>query len=208
MARDNTKVFINLAVYSKVVLESWSNMVTRANAPSVLITLDMKRRAKLFAENVVQETYNRFSYDAETRKQKIYLGKLGEEALLSFLSQNNISCEIDYKIYPGTSSIDETDFIVYKNHKRVTIDVKAGSQPFHKRLLVVKSYFDNIHQSDYYVGLNFYNNESMAIIYGYATKKDIESAPVKTWDKVNPLDDYTLLYDELKSIDGLIEILK
>ena len=53
-----------------------------------------------------------------------------------------------------------------------------------------------------------YENESYAIIYGYATKKEIENAPVSTWDKVNPIEDYSLSYKKLNSIRNLIDILK
>ena len=62
----------------------------------------------------------------------------------------------------------------------------------------------NGHQSDYYVGLNFYDRGSIAIIYGFATKEDIKNAIVGKWDKINPVDDYTILYKDLKPIKNLL----
>jgi len=170
----------------------------------IVVDETLKSRARAFALRVVDETYNRFNYNSKARLDKIAWGKLGEEVFKLFLNNNGISVEIDYNIYPGTENIDNTDFII----NDVTIDLKVGTKDFHKRLLVVKQYFDNGHQSDYYVGLNFYEKGDVAIIYGYATKEDIKNATVGKWDKVNPVLDYTLLYKDLKPINKLIELLK
>ena len=98
-----------------------------------------KRRARKFSLDVVNETYDRFNYSRRARIEKIAWGKLGEEVLAKFFSENGIDCEIDYKIYLGSENTDETDFIVngYK------IDLKVGTKDYHKRLLIVKQYFDN-----------------------------------------------------------------
>jgi len=179
-------------------------MVKRIDSPERIITEDMKNRAAKFANDVVTETYNRLKRNISQRKQKIYFGKIGEEVLSSYFNEFGLISKIDYEIYLGTTSIDETDLIV----SGYNIDIKVGSQPFHKRLLVVKQYFDNGHQSDFYVAINIYNNETTAVIYGFATKEEIKLAHVAKWDKVNPVDDYTLLYDILHPIETLVEILK
>ncbi len=178
-------------------------MVTRDKAPNIEVTKEMKEKAKAFADRVVKETYDRFKYDLKVRNYKIYLGKLGEEVLYYFFLKYGIQSQIDYNIYPGTSSIDKTDLVI-NGHR---VDSKVGTQPFHKRLLVVKSYFDKGHKSDFYVAINFYDNENVAVIYGYATQNEIQNAPVERWDPINPVDDYTLLYDHLKPIERLMEII-
>lgn len=177
-------------------------MVVEETAPTVSVTERMKIAAEAFASKVVNETYNRFTYDLDSRKQKIYFGKLGEEVFAGYLSNFGIVTEIDYNIYPGTTSIDETDLVV----SGLKIDIKVGTQKFHKRLLIVKQYFDNGHQSDFYVAINFYGD--VAKIYGYATRDDIQSAMVHKWDKINPIDDYTILYRDLKPIEKLVELIK
>ncbi|TKC00170.1 hypothetical protein [Pedobacter cryophilus] len=173
---------------------------------SVELVVDesLKLKARDFAIKVVDETYDRFNYNRKARLEKIAWGKLGEEVFKYFLNNNGIKVVVDYNIYPGTENIDNTDFVI----NDITIDLKVGTKDFHKRLLVVKQYFDNGHQSDYYVGLNFYEKGNVAIIYGYATKEDIKNASVGKWDKVNPILDYTILYNDLKPIKDLIAILK
>ena len=147
--------------------------------------------------------YNRFNYNRKARLEKIAWGKLGEEVFKVFLNNNGFSVDIDYNIYPGTENIDNTDFVI----NDISIELKVGTKDYHKRLLVVKQYFDNGNQSDYYVGLNFYDKGNVAIIYGYATKEDIKNASVGKWDKVNPVLDYTILYKDLKPINQLIILL-
>ena len=179
-------------------------MVKRQEAIVIEVDEQMKVRARNFAIKAVDETFDRFQYNRKERLEKIAWGKLGEEVLTKYFSNHGINVEIDYSIYIGTSSIDETDFKI--GDKK--IEIKVGTKDFHKRLLVVKSYFDNGHQSDYYIAINFYNNANEALIFGYATKLQVAESLVASWDKTNPIQDYTMLYDELSSIDELLAILK
>jgi hypothetical protein len=179
-------------------------MVNKSDAVKIKVNEELKDRARVFALKVVDETFDRFNYNRKARLEKIAWGKLGEEVFRYYLNNNDISVEIDYNIYPGTENTDSTDFVI----NDTSIDLKVGTKDFHKRLLVVKQYFDNGHQSDYYVGLNFYEKGSIAIIYGYATKEDVKNASVGKWDKTNPVLDYTILYKDLKPINELIDVLK
>lgn len=178
-------------------------MVNKSDAVKINVNEELKGRARDFALKVVDETFDRFNYNRKARLEKIAWGKLGEEVFRYYLNNNGISVEIDYTIYPGTENTDSTDFVI----NDASIDLKVGTKDFHKRLLVVKQYFDNGHQSDYYVGLNFYERGSIAIIYGYATKEDVKKASVGKWDKINPVLDYTILYKDLKPIIELIKII-
>lgn len=178
-------------------------MVQKADSVRINVNEELKVRAREFALKVVDETFDRFNYNRKARLEKIAWGKLGEEVFRYYLNNNGISVEIDYTIYPGTENTDSTDFVI----NNTSIDLKVGTKDFHKRLLVVKQYFDNGHQSDYYVGLNFYDKGSIAIIYGYATKEDVKKATVGKWDKTNPVLDYTILYKDLKPISQLIKII-
>lgn len=179
-------------------------MVKKLDAVTIKVEDDMRKRARDFAKNAVGDTFDRFNYSQKERLEKIAWGKLGEEVVASFFSSHDLPVEIDYNVYPGTNSIDETDFVI----NNMKIDLKVGTQNYHKRLLVVKSYFDNGHQSDYYIAVNFYENATIAIVYGFATKLDVAQASVAKWDKINPIADYTILYDDLQPIENLIDLLK
>tara|TARA_Y100000004_G_scaffold196236_1_gene265612 strand:+ start:1567 stop:2142 length:576 start_codon:yes stop_codon:yes gene_type:complete len=176
----------------------------KVDSVKINVNEELKVRAREFALKVVDETFNRFNYNRKSRLEKIAWGKLGEEVFRYYLNNNGISVEIDYNIYLGTENTDKTDFVI----NNTSIDLKVGTKDFHKRLLVVKQYFDNGNQSDYYVGLNFYEKGSIAIIYGYATKEDVKNSSVKKWDKINPVLDYTIPYTNLKPINQLIKTLQ
>jgi hypothetical protein len=179
-------------------------MIFKPDSIKIKVEEHLKERARSFAIKVVDETFDRFSYDRKSRLEKIAWGKLGEEVFKEYLNNNGFSVEIDYNIYLGVTNTDGTDFMINGN----SIDLKVGTKDFHKRLLVVRSYFDNGHQSDYYVGLNFYEKGSIAIIYGFATKNDIVNAQVGKWDKINPVEDYTILYKDLKPLSKLLDLIK
>jgi hypothetical protein len=180
-------------------------MVSRQNAVRVTINPLMVRRARRFAILSVKDTYDRFSYQNSQRIEKIVTGKLGEEILRSYFISNNLKVEeIDYRIYPGTTSIDKSDLIV----KNKYIDVKVGTKDFHKRLLIVKQYFDNQHKSDFYVAINLYFRMTIGVIYGYATKEDISMAKTGKFDRKNPVLDYFIFYDNLLPIENLTSILQ
>ena len=176
----------------------------KVDSVKINVNEELKVRVREFALKVVDETFDRFNYNRKSRLEKIAWGKLGEEVFRYYLNNNGISVEIDYNIYLGTENTDNTDFVI----NNTSIDLKVGTKDFHKRLLVVKQYFDNGNQSDYYVGLNFYEKGSIAIIYGYATKKDVKNSSVGKWDKINPVLDYTIPYTSLKPINQLIKILQ
>jgi hypothetical protein len=176
----------------------------KVDSVKINVNEELKVRAREFALKVVDETFDRFNYNRKSRLEKIAWGKLGEEVFRYYLNNNGISVEIDYNIYLGTENTDNTDFVI----NNTSIDLKVGTKDFHKRLLVVKQYFDNGNQSDYYVGLNFYEKGSIAIIYGYATKEDVKNSSVEKWDKINPVLDYTIPYTSLKPINQLIKILQ
>lgn len=173
---------------------------------SIKINVDekLKSKARKFAIKVVDQTYDRFKYNRKSRLSKIAWGKLGEEIFLQYLNDNGLHAIVDYSIYEGAHNTDVTDFTI----KGKTIDLKVGTKDYHKRLLVVKQYFDNGHDSDYYVALNFYEQGSIAVLYGYAGKEEIKNAPVNKWDKSNPIEDYTILYEDLHPIEQLTEKLK
>lgn len=179
-------------------------MINKIGSIKIIVSEELKVRARNFALKVVDETFDRFNYSRKERLEKIAWGKLGEEVFKQFLFENSFKVEIDYNVYPGSHNTDSTDFII----NNITIDLKVGTKDFHKRLLVVKDYFDNGHQSDYYVALNFYEKGSIAIIYGFASNNEIKNASVEKWDKINPVDDYTILYSSLNPINELLDKLK
>jgi hypothetical protein len=81
------------------------------------------RKAKLFAERVVSETYDRFSYDYNRRVETIYIGKLAEEVFIKF-AKNSLDLELvsNYDIYNGTTNVDKFDFTI----NGVDIDIKSS----------------------------------------------------------------------------------
>lgn len=108
-------------------------MVPRNLAVTVGVQPAWCKRAKEFASQSTGQTFDRFLYKDNVRVAKVYVGKLGEEILRSYLIEQGLQVgEVDYNVYPGTTAIDETDLKVGS----CLIDVKVGTQDFHKRLLV------------------------------------------------------------------------
>jgi hypothetical protein len=156
-------------------------------------------KAKKYSELSIDHTFDRISYDNKIRKEKIYLGKIGEEVFFDFLRSKNIIFEEDL-----TSAEEEDNFDLKING--FEIDIKTISyKKFQVRLLEVKNKFDNCKQYDYYVGIKLNESLTEATVYGYATKEDIKNAPVK---KFTTVEDYWIYLDKLRPIMKLIDIFK
>lgn len=156
------------------------------------------QRAEKYAKDSLSYTYDRFKLDNSERKNKIIVGKIGEECALKVFNDNQISCLPDETSH---KEIDYFDFI----SKDKSIDIKTCSQAFHKRLLVVKDKFDTYKKHDYYIGIRINMARRIAIIYGYANMSDIQTADV---ENQGYKDNYSILLDDLRPIEELLEKLK
>lgn len=125
-----------------------------------------------FAEKVVNETYNRFSKSDETRKQRIFYGKIGELVFLRYLSLHKIEVNVSemFLVYPGKENADKFDF---ETKKGKTIDIKTAYENFHVRILIPFDQFDGNKAKDYYVGIKLDMNNRTAKIHGFTTKEKL-----------------------------------
>ncbi|MDQ6757214.1 MAG: hypothetical protein M3004_09795, partial [Bacteroidota bacterium] len=92
--------------------------------PVIKLNEEEVSKCKLFAENVMKQTYNRFNKGEEERKKRIYYGKLGEMIFLKYLLSLDKVPDVTgmFEIYAGESNVDAHDFVT-KDGK--TIDVKT-----------------------------------------------------------------------------------
>lgn len=156
------------------------------------ITEEMKEKALTFAKDIIL-TDNQYSrmLPSEVREsndvtlqnkieiQRTYMGKLGEQVFLKYLTENDktVSTKGMFEVYEGQENVDHFDFITKMGN---SVDVKTGFREIHKRLLVNTQQFDRI-PKDYYVAVKIdaedidaeqklvdWEHISTATIWGYA----------------------------------------
>ena len=87
------------------------------------ISKEILDKIENFADHVTSETFDRFSYDYERRKETIRIGKLSEEVFAKFMLEvYGITLEINYEIYEGIENVDEDDFEI----NGFKIDIKSS----------------------------------------------------------------------------------
>jgi len=140
--------------------------------PTVQLTSADVHQAKLFAEQVVNETYDRFQQGYQERIDRIYFGKVGEVAFLKYLISQNIYPDTTgmFEIYKGITNVDKFDFFTLRGE---SIDIKTAYKSFHIRILIPYDQFENGKAKDYYVGVYFDTTTLLATIYGYTTKEEL-----------------------------------
>jgi len=154
---------------------------------NIPITQAMIDRVHIFSEQVVDETYDRFNQDRQTRFDRIFVGKLGELCLSHHLYNLTIRHDIHgmFELYEGIENVDAFDFVVPNTHE--TIDVKTAYKSFHSRILIPfgpNGQWDQM-PKDFYVGVKLIGfpeedghirihglNNVFASIYGYVPRND------------------------------------
>lgn len=101
---------------------------------------EVVNRVKKFAKEVINETHNTFeNTNTSHRIEKIYTGKLAEEVFKKYMKDSyNITLDINYEIYPGTSNVDEFDF----NINGKSIDIKSSKDTKKEGLSNCFNYFN------------------------------------------------------------------
>lgn len=153
----------------------------------VEITNQMLVNVKNFSEEVLDETYDRFSKDEKTRFLRIFVGKLGEYCVSKYLDSLKIPHDTSkiFEIFPGTTNVDSFDLIV--PHTQELIDVKTAYKNFHTRILIPYGPYGQWQQmpKDYYIGVKLFRlpiededlnfsleNQSCCLICGYISRND------------------------------------
>jgi hypothetical protein len=156
-----------------------------------------------FAEEVVNETFDRFKQNKKTRTERIFFGKLGELIFLNYLKSIGLSPKVEdmFKVFPGIINADKFDFVTKSGKK---IDIKTAYEKYHKRILVPYDQFENEKAKDYYVGIKVNLNEFSAKIMGFCDKEKLEQN--KKIDFGEGLAYWEYL-DNLKAIGELINLL-
>jgi len=160
----------------------------------VKITDEMKRQAEDFAMASLGETFDRFNYDRSVRLNKIYVGKLGEIIFAEFMKGKGVELAVDFNSNSGGKPYDFS--LMGK-----TIDVKSGTKPHHRRLLIVQDHFEHSGGCDYYPAVNVYANHGE--VFGYATKEDIKNSKVEYIKSLS----HVIFYKDLRDINELAEVL-
>ena len=192
-----------------------------------IINIDekMKNLALNFAKKIIKTNnqYSRllpngidFNKDKERIEiQRTFLGKLGEIAFLTLLTEKNIDVKTDgmFDVFEGQNNVDSFDFITTKGK---SIDIKTGFRSIHTRLLINIEQFNNI-PKDFYVAVKIETADLDS------SKKIIDINSIKT-AKIIGYADYTYLkkyakvgnfgeayakyipYEKLLNIDRLIKL--
>lgn len=112
-------------------------------------------QCKIFANEVVDQTYNRFQKNLIERKKRIFYGKIGEVIFYNYLI--SLGKKLDnsemFKVFQGEQNVDSFDF---KTLDGKTIDIKTGYQSFHNRIIIPEDQYENNNAKDFYVGVKVF----------------------------------------------------
>ncbi|MFH1825137.1 MAG: hypothetical protein ABH873_07955 [Candidatus Firestonebacteria bacterium] len=156
------------------------------------------KKAKEYADASLNHTFDRFKYDDETRHKKIFIGKIGEHCIIFFLRKEGIN------VIEDKTTAEEMDAYDLKVGDK-TIDVKTcEGKSNYIRLFVVKDKFDTYKKHDFYIGIKLNEELTLATIHGFATKEDIEKAPIQNFGFK---DNHWLYLKDLRPITELLKLL-
>jgi hypothetical protein len=160
----------------------------------IILTDEQIEHAREIAR--LKENYinNKYSYHTvEDNFQKMFEGKLGEEAVKSFFNEKSVKYELDTT---PIEKADRFDFMILQKDKWLTIDVKTRNQDYgeNNMLLAIKSVVDS-KPKDLYMSV-YLKTEQELYIVGYCSwRKFIEVNRVKEYKKGLP--SYALYENEL-----------
>ena len=118
------------------------------------------QKAKDFAEKVTAETYDRFNYQYDRRKETIYIGKLAEEVFIKFAEEYlGVTLSSNYDIYLGISNVDKYDFFI----NSVEVDIKSSKDTKNEGIEKCYSYFNFPVPTDQQI-----KDITISILYDYA----------------------------------------
>lgn len=178
------------------------------------IKLDDNQFSRLLPANLQERTSDQILEIMKLEIQRTYVGKLGELAFLSLLTERQIPCDTTemFEIYEGQQNTDRFDFLTRDGR---TVDVKTGFRSNHTRLLVNIEQFNN-QPKDFYVGVKlnaldvpgnnkliYWDSVQTAIVKGYAEKDFLARLP---FDDFGEGSAKNLRYNALLSIDRLIAL--
>ena len=137
-------------------------------------------------------------YEKVSGLKGMTLGKLGELCVISYLRSLGVHLDED------RTPMDRPDYYDIKSSHSL-IDVKTAVNPRHKRIYITKSTFDRGRRFEFYIGVQLDMKNRVAVIYGYATKKDVQDAPSK---KAGDREVYYIELDKLRPLKELVTYLK
>tara|TARA_Y100001970_G_C14235591_1_gene861591 strand:- start:2923 stop:3441 length:519 start_codon:yes stop_codon:yes gene_type:complete len=164
---------------------------------------DEIKKCHKFADEVLNETYNRFNQQDNERKKRIFFGKLGEIGFIKFLSSRGIKINSSkiFNIYPGEINADKFD-IITKYQK--TIDIKTAYEIYHKRIIIPKDQFENNKAKDFYVGVKLDYFKKKIFVIGYVSKAKLIANGKKNFGEGYG---YWEFLEKLNNIEDLIKII-
>jgi len=157
-------------------------------------------QCKIFANKVVDQTYNRFKKDLIERKKRIFYGKIGEVIFYNYLI--SLGKKLDnsemFKVFQGEQNVDSFDF---KTLEGKTIDIKTAYQSFHNRIIIPEDQYENNNPKDFYVGVKVFFKEKIAKIYGFTSGKNLLLNTKQNFGEGNAYWEYL---DTLSNIKNLV----
>lgn len=135
----------------------------------VKLTEEMKMKARKYSLDSHDYTSRGHDFHeggADRASEKMYEGKLGEEAFKEWLIQEGIPFTSDST---GYDTADEYDFLIsgYK------VDVKTRTEDFHRLTLEIVEQFNN-RPKDIYVGARLHRSEEIVEFYGVISAKKLK----------------------------------
>lgn len=126
-------------------------------------------KADKFAKDVVEETFDRFSYNKERRIEVLKIGKLAEEVFARFIkSELGITLSVNYDIYPGVENADSEDFEIWG----LNVDIKSSKDTKNEGIESCHSRFNFPVPSDQKI-----KDLTFSIIYDF----DVKSFYIVSW---------------------------
>lgn len=160
----------------------------------IILTDEQIEHARKIAKLKENHINNKYSYHkVEDNFQKMFEGKLGEEAVKSFFNEKNVEYELDTT---PIEKADRFDFVILQKDKRYTVDVKTRNQDYGKNnmLLAIKSIVDS-KPKDLYMSVYLKTEQELYIVGYCGWRKFIEVNRIKEFKK--GLTSYALFENEL-----------
>lgn len=142
----------------------------------IIITQEMRDWARS-ADTTMQKHWKQGkNYTGLERKDRLYLGLLGERSVCQLLRQHkklfDYTPVFDGK--PDTGDIGVS--MCYPNNpfdqRRLELDVKTATEPGHSRIMIPRAQVERHGKAYLYVGVRL-NSEDEAEVFGYCTLEDM-----------------------------------
>jgi hypothetical protein len=143
---------------------------------AIPINHEMRQTAFQLEQQVLKSVAesNRADYLPETNPRRYYVGFLGEQVFLQFLSENNVR---SYYAPQTNGKPDKFDFLVMTSAgDRVAVDVKTASKSYYSKLMIHRKQYEKTGFTGVYVAVRL-NGESYGEVLGWTSGTNLLTDP-------------------------------